>query len=523
MNALALKLLVLTEVRLRMRRTGTLVAVLGLIAVSWMMVGDPQWGYTLMSIDSARVLYTSSCLALGTALLAGLLFGLAGFYLVRGRMGEDVRSGVAPVLAAAPVGNAVFLFGRWLGSVAYLCCLLLIFMATILVLHLVRGVGPIQLDIYLKTYALLLLPTVFLVASLALLCESWAPLMGKGGDVLYFLLFIAQVGAPAALMLGVKGWSPWLLIDFSGISTSLMTFHSSVDTANFAIGGADFKEALAPITLPDTLWSMQLILSRVGCALLALLPLLLALPLFHRYAPDRVKVAPGGGGRWSPLALVNRLLRPLSAWARPLFPLAARVPGVWGEALAVVGLALVSNPAAVAALLVMLVGGCVIGNAMLGSWLMAGIVIWGILASELSVRDFRSDVDAMSGAAPGGVERRFMAQLLGACLLALLFSAPVAVRWLATDPLRAAALFTGVFSLSAAASLLGRTSRSGRVFLALFLFLMYVAGQTAKVPALDIAGFTGAANAASVMGQLVVGIMLFSIALWHEKWRAARN
>jgi ABC-type transport system involved in multi-copper enzyme maturation permease subunit len=197
-NLLALKALLLAELRLRSRRTGTLVAMLALVAVTWLMVVDPADGRALMVIDGARTAYTSSCLALGSALLAGLLFGLAGFYLVRGRMSEDIRSGAGAVLAATPVGNAVFLFGRWLGSVAYLCAMLLAFLATMLMLHAVRGEGPIQLTIYLQTFAVVLLPLVFFCASMALLFDAWAPLMGKGGDVLYFIFYTAQMGVAVA-------------------------------------------------------------------------------------------------------------------------------------------------------------------------------------------------------------------------------------------------------------------------------------------------------------------------------------
>jgi ABC-type transport system involved in multi-copper enzyme maturation permease subunit len=517
-----LKALLLAEVRMRMRRPGTMVAVLALIGLSWAMVGDPSLGYTLVAIDEARVLYTSTCLALGGALMAGLLFGLAGFYLVRGRVSEEIRSGVAAVLAATPVSNTVFVLGRWLGSVVYLSALLLVFLATMLVLHLLRGTGPIQLDVYLQTFALLLLPVVFLTASLASLFESWPPLMGKGGDVLYFIFFLAQLSVPAVAMAGHAGWTPALLVDFSGVSSAVQAFQSVVHSQHFSIGAASFNPALAPVVLPESLWSRELLLSRAGCALIGLLPLLLAVPLFHRYSPDRVRVAPGGA-RWSPLALANRRLRPLSAAVRPLFGLAARLPGVWGEALAVVALALVSNPAAIVAAAVLLAGGCVVEGAALGGWLTAGIVVWGVLVSELSVRDLRNDVDGMSAAAPGGAQRRFVAQLLAACLLALVFTAPVLLRWLIAEPLRAAALATGVFSMSCAASLLGRLSGGGRTFLALFLFGIYVAVQTAKVPALDVVGFNGAANALSVMGQFLTGTLVFVLAVWHEKWRYARN
>jgi hypothetical protein len=194
-----------------------------------------------------------------------------------------------------------------------------------------------------------------------------------------------------------------------------------------------------------------------------------------------------------------------------------------GEVLAVVALALVSNPAAIVAATVLLAGGCVVEGAALGGWLTAGIVVWGVLVSELSVRDLRNDVDGMSAAAPGGAQRRFAAQLLAGCLLALVFTAPVLLRWLIAEPLRAAALATGVFSMSCAASLLGRLSGGGRTFLALFLFGMYVAVQTVKVPALDVVGFNGVANAVSVMGQLLTGTLVFVLAVGHEKWRYARN
>ncbi|RFP09431.1 hypothetical protein D0T25_29570 [Duganella sp. BJB488] len=524
MNALALKLLLLTEVRLRMRRTGTLVAVLALIALTWVMVGDPARGVAMITADDTRVAYTSSCLAFGSAALGGLFFGLAGFYLVRGRMSEDVRSGAGAVLAATPVSNAVFLFGRWLGGVAYLCGLLFIFMLTMLVLHMVRGQGPIQPLVYLQTFAVLLLPLVFFTTAMALLCDAWAPLMGKRGDVLYFILYVAQLAAPIALTAESNGlWSPLLLIDFSGMGASVLTVKAILHTSNFTIGGGEFNPALAPLVLPTWLWSAQLTATRFGCALVALLPLLPAQWLFHRFAPDRVKVRAPGGGRWSPLALANRLLRPLLRLVRPLFGLAARVPGMAGQALAVLALTLVSNPAAVMAALVLWIVGCVLPAAALGGVIVAAIAVWGVLVSEISVRDHQHDVDAMSGTAPGGGGRRYGAQLLASCMLALLFTAPVLLRWTMAAPLRAAALLTGVLALAGAASVLGSTSRSGRVFLALFLFGMYVATQATKVPVLDVVGFNGVATPQTVGVQLLLGLALATGGLWHERWRAARD
>lgn len=503
----ALAMLLLTEVRVRMRRPGTLVAGLVLIILTWLMVGDPAQGQAMIVSDNARVAYTSSSLALGSAALTGLFFGLAGFYLARGRTAEDVRSGVGAVLAATPLHSALFLLGRWLGHVAYLCGLLLIFLATMLVLHLLRGEGPIELHIYLQTYALVLLPLVFFTASMVLLFDAWPPLMGKGGDVLYFAFWTAQMGVGAAASIGHSAWSPLLLLDFSGIGAIVGMVQQMMPSSDWVIGGGTFDPALPVLTLPAQLWTAHMAATRAGCALLALVPLLPAMPLFHRFAPDRVK-ARAGRRDWSPLALLNGWLRPCARLARPLFALAARLPGVAGHAVALLALTLASNPVALLAALSLLVLGCVGGDARLGELVLVAMLVWGVLVSEISVRDVQHDVDALNAVTPGGPLRAYAAQWLAAVLLALLFTAPVLLRWLAHAPLRAAALLSGVLALAGAAVVLGGASRTARLFLALFLFGMYVATQARQVPALDVAGFNGAATAASVVGYLLAAAVL---------------
>jgi hypothetical protein len=523
MNAPALKMLLLTEVRLRMRRTGTLVAVLALIVLTWLMVGDPAKGQALLVVNHVRVAYTSTCLALGSAGLGGLFMGLAGFYLARGRMNEDMRSGAGSVLAATPVSNAAFLFGRWLGAVAYLCGLIGIFLLTMLALHALRGEGAIQLFVYLQTFGLALLPLVFFTAAMAVLCDAWAPLAGKRGDVLYFIFYVTQMAVPIAATAEGAGWSPLLLFDFSGLGVIVMAVRSAVHTSSFVLGGGEFDPALPALVLPQWLWSAQMVFTRLGCALVAMLPLLPAIWLFHRFDPEKVKVRAGGGGGWSPLSLLNRALRPLGRLMQPVFALSARMPGVLGYALAVLALTLASNPAVIAAALGLLVAGCVAPGAALGGLTLGAITLWGILVSDISVRDRQHDVDAMSAAAPGGGGRRYAGQLLASCLLALVFTAPVLLRWLSADPWRGAALLTGVPALAAAANLLGGASRTSRAFLALFLFGIYVATQVPKAPALDVVGFNGVANAQSVTVQLIAGVLLLAAGLWRERWQAARN
>ncbi|NHZ39071.1 hypothetical protein [Massilia aquatica] len=519
-NVYLLRALALNEVRLRMRRTSTMVALLAVVAVSWAMIADPASGNALLVLNKARVLYTSSALALGSATLGALLFGLGGFYLVRGRMSEDLRSGIGGVIGATPVGSALFLAGRWLGACAYLGALVAAFMLTMLVLHALRGDGPLQALVYLQTYVLLMGPMVLFGASCAILFDSWAPLMGKGGDLLFFMLWVAQ------LVLMTQGGSsevPAIMVfDFSGLAVAVAAVHGFASGVDLSIGSSTFDAALAPVSLP-LLWNARMMGLRAASAVLALLPLLPAWWLFHRYSPDRVK--PGRARlRRTPLALLNAALRPLAVLANPLLALAARVPGLAGQVLADIALTFLIAPSALLAL-VLCAGAAVLAPASaLPAVLMAAVAFWGILVSDVSTRDYAAATEDLSGTVSGGVALRYLRQYAASVLLGLMFMGPVALRWAVvgpqTQPLRALALVVGVASLAALASLFGRCGRTARLFLSLFLFGFYVALNASGAPRIDAVGFNGVANLDSIGLYALVGVLALAGGYLYNARRA---
>ena len=514
-----IKALALNEMRLRMRRTSTLVTLLAVIAISWAMIADPAGGSSLIVVNGARVLYTSSALSVGSATLGAVLFGLGGFYLVRGRVAEDIRSGTGSVIGATPVGDALFVFSRWLGSVAYLCTLILAFMATIMMLHAIRGDGPIEPLVYLKNYAMLLIPMVLFTCSCAALFDNWAPLMGKGGDVLFFFLWASQLAImPMMDQNGIGEAIPMLeVVDFSGMGTSMLVVTNALQSKHVALGGGDFKAALAPVLMTSSLWSAKLIGVRLVTALLALLPLLLSIALFHRFSPDKVKVSIASKRR-SPLAVLNGWLRPVSALASPLFTLAARVPGMPGQVMGDVALTLVTAPSAVIALAASIGAALIVPAQVLPGVLMASLVFWGVLVSDTSTRDFSAGTEDMTGTVRGGVIARYLRQFAATALLGLAFTGVVAVRWSAGQPVRALAVLAGMLSMAALATMLGRCSRTSRLFLALFLFWTYVILNMPKLPILDAVGFVNVANLHSIgMWALAGGAALAGGYVWNKR------
>lgn len=516
MNRGILTILALNEVRLRMRRVSTLVALMAVVALSWVMIPDPASGMALLVADGARVLYTSSTLSLGSATLGGLLFGLGGFYLVRGRMAEDIRSGTGSVIGATPVANAVFLLGRWLGACAYLASMILIFMLSVMVLHAIRGDGPIQPLVYLQNYAVQLLPLVLYTAAAAILFDSWTPLMGKAGDVLFFMLWAVQLGAIASV--AEQGFVPAVeAFDFNGMAASMLAVEQGLGTTHVALGGGDFKAALAPLTLPDALWPADLLAVRCVTMVLALVPLLAACLLFHRFSPDKVKVSRAGARR-NPVQVLNQMLRPVAAVSAPLFTLAARIGGFPGQVLADVALTFAKAPSAVLALIGCTGAALLAPHAAVAQVLMIAIVVWGVLVSDVSTRDFSCGSEDLAAAVPGGAALRFLRQYAATLLLALLFTGAVALRWAATEPQRALVLLIGVASMSAMASMMGRISRSARLFLALFLFWFYVSLNAGKLALIDAVGFLGAATPQSAATWAGAGALALAAGwLWNRR------
>ena len=515
----ALQAMVQNELRLRSRRISSLLVLLAAVGLAWLMVADPRSGVAMMVVGRARMVYDSATLAFGSATLTGMLLGLAGFYLSRGRCQEDLRSGCAQVLGATPMSSSLLLLARWLGALLFLVILTLGMMLTVWVLQWTRGEGPVQPLVYLETYTLLLLPVLVFSASLAVLCDAWAPLMGKRGDLLFFGFWMAQFAVlPLTLGQGMRTLNPMFALDISGMSSSLIQLCATLNTEHISVGGGPFDAALPMLNFPADYWSSQLTALRLAAVGVATLPLLPALGLFHRYDPDLVRARPvAQRGFWA--GLLARLLAPLTRACARLLPLSARLPGLAGQVVADALLSLILSPLALLLLPAAWLAGLLLPAAQLPALLIAGCAVWGVLISDLPARDAQSGCSELQAALPGGASLRYWRQGLASLLLGLLFCAPALLRWL--DPMATAALLAGLLLLSACASLLGQATQGGRSFLMLFLSWLYLATQMPDVRALDLLGFNRAATPLSSGLVLVAaaGLALLGMALQRRRSR----
>ena len=515
-----IQVLASNEIKLRLRRLSTMVTLFAIVILSWLMIPAKDSGMTLITLNDARVLNTSTVMAFGTASLAAIVLGFGSFYLNRGRVNEDMRSGIGNVIAASQISNSLFLFSRWIGGVVYMFSLILAMLITTLILHLIRGDGPIEITVYLQTYCLFLMPMVFFGVSCAIFFDSLNFLMGKLGDILFFILWLFQIGLMAAYNeTNAEGSMFLLLFDFSGLATNVMTLQNLVHSTNISIGVSDFNATLPDVTLPQIIWPLKIILLRLGSSLVALTPLLFAVTIFHRYSPDRVKIS-NIRKRRSPLTILNGLLRPVSRLAQPIFRLAARLPGISGQIVADIALTFVTTPVAIVMILFFIVTSIITDASNLSNLLIAAVICWGIVISDISTRDHTASAEYITGTVNGGRIQCYLRQLFTTQILGFLFMGVIALRWCWDTPLRMTTLIIGLSSLSALAMLLGRLSRTPSTFIVCFLMLTYIALNAKNIALLDFVGFNASYSSFSLLIYIFVGIIATAVGYGYNKYQA---
>ncbi len=468
-----------TELRLRFRRGTTWVAMLAVMLVMWFTILDPSSGYAMLAAHTARVAYNSTGLALGSSVIATILLGLFGFYLVRGRTDEDLHAGLGHVIGATPAHTGALVLVRWAGGVVYLGALLLALTVTMFVLQAVRGEGSIKPAVFLQFYLLTILPNIFFIVGMAVLCDAHEKLMGKLGDMLYFGFWLAQVVAGAVIVNNNPDGVALLVFDPTGMGVLTQRGQELLNTRSLAVGLNTFDNALAPVVLGSGFWTWPMIGTRIAAMAMAAIPLAIAVKVFHRFSPDRV-AASRSRKRWAIGAGINRLLRPFDVISQLLFSVSARLPRPVARVAAELALTFAANRLAGPMLLAASVAGTLLDAQALPGLLLAAVLYWGLLIADVSVRDFTSDTEQLSEAV-AGVQQAYWRQTVTTMLLGFLFTAPIILRWAQAESLKALAVGSAIVALTGLAQLLGRTTRTARSFSVLFLFGLYIAAQVREL------------------------------------------
>jgi hypothetical protein len=503
---------VVADLRIRFRRVSTLVIFLLLSGLAYVWVPDPATGKTLIQFGGRRALYNSAAIGMGTASLATIFIGLAGFYVVSNAIRRDVTSRCGFVIASTTMRGTEYLFGKFAGNVVFLATFMSGFMITSMAMLVVRGEAPLQPLVFMWQYALLVPPSIMFVSGVAILFESVPFLSGKFGDVAYFFLWAMTLGFVAAMIENGKNPGVAAYFDFTGFGFLLDTLRRTMHATQLSIGHSTFDPTKPLFVFPGLRLSRAWIFPRIFATLAPAALVIVARPFFHRFDPARVKQGAQKSGR-------NWMTR-LGAIAKPFTRMVWRVVPRGGDSLAGAAWTDAMMTFTEAPLiLVVAVAFAIAGVAAPPKAVMPiAFAAAAVVIADIACREKRAGTVGLVFTSPRLKSGFVRWKLMSSGVTALLVLFVPSMRLIAARPSAVIYVVAGIVFIVACATMLAVVSANPKTFLLLFLTFWYVVvNDGGHQPALDFAGWNGIATPAVLAGYLTLSIVAIVMAeLFHR-------
>ena len=278
--------LAVADFRARARRPAYVMVLAAAVGLGYLAVPEADGHWVIVNIGDYRGRYTSGYVGVLTALAGALWLSFAGFYVVRGAITRDERTGVGQLLAATPVRTVTYLFGKFLSNLLVLASMAAVLAGTAVLMQLARGedrqLDPVAL---LMPFGLLTLPVLGVTAAAAVFFDTVRPLRGGFGNVFWFF---------AAMGAALVGQGPHAPLGGLGVHRVAESVHASLVDQGLRPERAEFGLGLMYLDRPLRTfeWSgLEVDVTFVGQRLLLLLlaALLGVLPTlwFGRFDPAR--------------------------------------------------------------------------------------------------------------------------------------------------------------------------------------------------------------------------------------------
>ena len=481
-----------------LERTRSYGFLLTLAAMGWLVYQTSQ-GNVLLKIDRYRGIFNSAWLGTMMALVTAVLLSLVGLYLVKNTLARDERTRVGQILAAAPLSNLGYTFGKALSNFAVLATMLLVLAAGSVVLQFAVGESrDFRFWSFVSPLLFIALPSLAFTAALAVLFENLPVTRSGAGNVIWFFLWTALIAV------GIN----YPNLDFTGLGVLNRPMQEQVralDPAgykggfSFSLGGGEKAEELRTFVWEGLEWTPAIVRTRLIWVAVAIALTLAAALAFQRFDPSRLQLRQTRKGKSltedsPPKAEIGGLIRAVAPPAPRALGLNAPAPLARSRFFGLVE----------GEIRLLLLGqrwwwyvgmaGCLIASfvapeAILAPWLWP-VTLW----SQLGTRERRYGTAAMVFSAPSPARAQLLATYVGGMALALVAgSAGLARGLIHGDAQALGATVAGMAFVPALALTLGVWTGNGKFFESLYTAWWYI-GPAHAMPGLDFIGVTTASQ-----------------------------
>lgn len=482
----------------RSRRNSFLI-VLGLtIFAAYLYLPTSSANYLTLGLGSYRGVYNSAWVGGAVAVLCSALLSLPAFYLVKNAIERDEQTGVGQIIATTPLSKSEYTLGKTFSNFIFLAVLVGVIALSACAMQLIRAeVFHIDPWALLSPFVFCVLPSMAVIAALAVLFETIPWLSGSFGNVVYFIfwlvmLIVSAANIPPPQWVGEPANDLWgIQVILSGMirdtAAAFPDYRGSV-----AIGAATLQAPLSTFNWNGILWTTEIIIGRMLWLGVALGVALVAALFFRRFDPaphkpklareiSRAESSPIDDDPWtrksglvqlSPLKSRQFKFYPIRILLAEFLLLIKGIRWWWFlilTGLTAAGLLLPTEPARRYILPI--------------AWILP-LALW----SALGTREKRHNTSQLIFSAPYPLRRQFPLMWLAGIAVALLAGAGVAVNLvLAGDWHHLLAWSVGALFIPSLALALGVWSGSNKLFEVVYMLLWY-AGPLSQVESLDFMG-----------------------------------
>jgi len=498
----------------------------------WTLIGTTFFGYLVitgqytMVFNGFQPVINSAWVGTMMAMFCAILLTIVGFYLISNTIKRDIREGVGQILAATPVSNQMYLLAKVVSNFLVLvaCTSILIVTAVVMQLHSSIS-GDFSLTDLLTPFLVITLPTLALVAGLAVVFESSRWLRGTFGNVLYLLVFEALIVSTLVAdrpLLDLIGSHRFI----TSVEQVILVAHPGAEIGvqvGFINVFEDMVQASAVVfNWPGIDWSLEMFCPRLGYVGVGLVLVIVASLHFNRFDPALVRLRGRKRKTKSTSTIEIQPERKL-----PVIGFHQIVPAVSDFSM---------YRMVVAELQVMLKGyhwiwySVVIGLSIaqlaapfeiVQRFLLPAALIWPLpIWSAMGTRNKQHNTEALLCSSEHPLKRQLTACWLGGLVITLLAVASTVLRFITMDQMaQAGALLTGAVFVPTAALALGTLTGTRKFFEVSYLLIWYV-GLVDRLWGLDFIGATDRGLSQGVPWVfLAVTCIMLAVAVLTERAR----
>ena len=320
--------LIRADVLERTRRYSFLITLGAMVCLGYLAVPSIESHALTVDLGNLRGVYNSAWIGSMTALVSSMVLSLPGFYLVKNAIERDRRTGLGQIIATTPLSKSLYTLGKAVSNFIFLAVIIGVVAVAAGGMQFVRG-ESMGLNIWrlLAPFLFTTLPTLMLVAALAVLFESIDFLRDGFGNIAYFGLWTAVIViAMSGVSFGGQGVIQEPTNDPFGASVVASSMHRAAHAAfpdrnlDLGIGYIIVEGEIQTFHWQGVSWTADVLLGRLLWVGVSVGIALVSAFFFHRFNPAR-----DGRPVPKPQSLMAQMLSPLRGISLPSFNLSRRL------------------------------------------------------------------------------------------------------------------------------------------------------------------------------------------------------